>query len=235
MTAVNHRDCSGCSLCLLVCPVWRETRDVRLSPRGRAKAIQHGATRQQIAASLAGCTLCGACEPACPENLPLVDLVMDLRRDSALPEIARQRSSGKAHLLLAGGVLGGEPATLEKTLALLGDGCKLAADDGGDVVDALEAGTPLAPGRLEAFLAPLREARRLIVVEGILLRALRRWLPGVTSLGVGEALMPAVGGKLKTGDLYIIETKAFNADQARLVARCLGSTQRSPPAEEVRA
>ena len=89
MNSVDHHECSGCSLCLLVCPVWRETRDVRLTPRGRAKAIQHGMSGSDIARSVEGCTLCGACEPACPEKLPLVDLVMELRRDAPLPEIGR--------------------------------------------------------------------------------------------------------------------------------------------------
>jgi ferredoxin len=40
----GYAACSGCSLCLLVCPVWRATRDIRLTPHGRAKALQHGAS-----------------------------------------------------------------------------------------------------------------------------------------------------------------------------------------------
>jgi len=219
LTALDHHDCSGCSLCLLVCPVWRDTRDVRLTPRGRAKAIQHGATREQIAESVAGCTLCGACEPACPENLPLVDMVMALRRTDAFPspEETSVPNTGKK-LLLAGRALHADLERSTRTLSLL-DGHELAQDDGADIVAALEAGAELATDRLEAFLMPLRGARRLVVVEGLLLRALRRWLPQVASVGLGEALLPAVGGKLKTGDLYIIETRAFNADQARLVGR----------------
>ena len=62
----DHAACSGCSLCLTVCPVWRRTRDLRLTPHGRAKAIQHGATISDIAESVESCTLCGACEPVCP-------------------------------------------------------------------------------------------------------------------------------------------------------------------------
>ena len=31
---MSHYDCSGCGLCLLVCPVWRESRDVRFTPAG---------------------------------------------------------------------------------------------------------------------------------------------------------------------------------------------------------
>src|SRR5436190_5184409 len=99
---MSHHDCSGCGLCLLVCPVWRQSRDVRLTPKGRARAIQHGASREDLAASTAGCTLCGACEPACPEELPLVEMVMELRRGDAFPEAAGGRSAGKKHVLLAG-------------------------------------------------------------------------------------------------------------------------------------
>ena len=75
--------CSGCSLCLLVCPVWRSTFDIRLTPHGRAKALQHGATAFDVADSIDTCTLCGACEPVCPEEIALVDMVLALRRDLA--------------------------------------------------------------------------------------------------------------------------------------------------------
>ncbi len=214
---MDHHDCSGCSLCLLVCPVWRETRDVRLTPRGRAKAIQHGASAQAIVDSVRGCTLCGACEPACPEELPLVDMVMDLRREAPLPEISIAGSGRKAPVLLAGRILGSDEARRNKTLALLGEGFELARDEGLDIVLALESGASLAADRLQRFLAPLRSARRLVVAEGILLRWLRRWLPGIEIVGIGEALTPVVGQKLRAGDLYVIESRAFNGDHARLV------------------
>ena len=216
---MDHHSCSGCSLCLLVCPVWRETRDVRLTPRGRAKAIQHGAGREDIAASVAGCTLCGACEPACPEDLPLVDLLMELRREVPLPKVSGTALAGRAYLLLAGEALGADRDRLHRTLSLLGGGCELAADDGRDVADALESGAAVSPERLEAFLSPLRGARRLVVAESILLRAMRRWLPRAASVGLGEALMPAIGQKLQAGDLYVVESRAFNGDHARLVGR----------------
>ena len=216
---MNHHDCSGCGLCLLACPVWRETRDVRLTPKGRARAIQHGATRAELAASIAGCTLCGACEPACPEELPLVDMVMELRRGGAFSFTGNSSlEKSKKALLLAGRALLADPARRDRTLALL-QGFELAEDDGVDIAVALEQGTPLAAERLNRFLAPLRGARRLVVAEGILLRALRRWLPGIAQSGLGEALLPAVAGKLRAGDFYVIDSRAFNQDQSRLVGR----------------
>lgn len=219
MSRVDHHDCSGCGLCLLVCPVWRDSRDLRFTPKGRAKAIQHGAGRAELASSVQGCTLCGACEPACPEDLPLVDMVMELRREDALP--LPGKSSGVKHgksLLLAGRALHADAGRRDRTLKLL-PGFELGEDDGVDVLDALEAGRTIAVDRLESFLRPLRGARRLVVAEGLLLRALRNWLPGAAAAGLGEALLAAVGGKLKAGDLYVIEPRAYNADQARLVGR----------------
>ena len=72
--------CSGCGLCLLVCPVWRETRDIRHSPLGRAKALQNGAAAADVALSVQSCTLCGACEPACPAPLGAIRVLPNLPR-----------------------------------------------------------------------------------------------------------------------------------------------------------
>ena len=216
---MDHSSCSGCSLCLLVCPVWRETRDVRLTPRGRAKAMQHGASARDIAASIAACTLCGACEPACPEELPLVAMIMGLRREAPLPVAALRSSSGRKSLLLAGRMLGRDETRRQRTLALLGEGFELAEDDGSDVAAALESGAPVLQGRLERFLDCVGSAKRLVVAEGILLRPLREWLPraSVTSLGEFLSKKMEVRSKLRASDLYVIETRAFHADHRRLV------------------
>ena len=214
---MSHHDCSGCGLCLLVCPVWHGSRDVRLTPKGRARAIQHGATREDLAASVDGCTLCGACEPACPEELPLVDMVMELRSGRTFPA-TEVRTQGKKKLLLPGQALRAEPERLARTLALL-EGYELAVDDGADIVAALETGAPITDERLAAFLAPLARARQIVVAEGLLLRALRRWLADASIRGIGEALLPAIGANLRAGDLYVIASQAFNCDQPRLIGR----------------
>ena len=215
---MSHHDCSGCGLCLLVCPVWRESRDVRLTPKGRARAVQHGATRENLAASVAGCTLCGACEPACPEELPLVDMLMELRSGDAFPRAVPKRHANGKNLFLAGAALHADPERRARTLALL-EGYDLVADDGGDIVAALEAGRRIAAARIEAFLAPLCGARRLVVGDGLLLHALRRWLPELAMSGIGEALLPRVGAKLRAGDFYVIASQAFNQEQPRLIGR----------------
>ena len=214
---MHHHDCTGCGVCLLVCPVWRERRDLRLTPKGRARALQHGATRAELAASIAGCTLCGACEPACPEELPLVDMVMALRREADLPAGADDFSARKdKSYLLAGQALRANAALLKSSLQCF-PGHDLAADDGDDIAAALESGAVLDAARLEAFLASLAQARRLVVGNALLLRFLRRWLPGITAMGLGEALLPATRSKIAPRDLYVIDARAYNLDQARLV------------------
>ena len=67
----NYYDCSGCSVCSLVCPTWTQNQDVMLTPWGRAKAIQGGATAIDLKESLESCVNCGACEVVCPETINL--------------------------------------------------------------------------------------------------------------------------------------------------------------------
>jgi len=76
----DHSACSGCSLCLLVCPLWRQHRNPRLTPEYLAKALQCGATAAELAEFVDACTLCGACMPVCPERTDLLGLITDLRR-----------------------------------------------------------------------------------------------------------------------------------------------------------
>jgi Fe-S oxidoreductase len=104
---VEFSSCHGCSLCLLSCPVWRQTRDVRLTPHGRAKALQHGATAADLHASIASCTLCGSCEPACPEEIPLVDMILELRRQQPIQvaEVPPGNGISLENALLAGEAL----------------------------------------------------------------------------------------------------------------------------------
>lgn len=224
----DHAACSGCSLCLLVCPVWHQTRDIRLTPHGRAKALQHGATAQQLATSIGACTLCGACIPACPEGIDLVGMVLELRTLQPLApgEVAAQTRCRAAactdttpSLLLPGERLRSDAGRLARILELLGQDVGLAEDDGSDIALAVEAGVPLGEERIGDFLAALHGARRLIVADGILHRVLRRRLPGVRVSGIGEALsaLTHVRAKLRASDFYVIEPRAFHDDYARLI------------------
>lgn len=222
-------DCSGCGLCQLVCPVWQQQRDIRLTPHGRAKALQHGAGVADIAASLDSCTLCGACDPMCAEKIDLTGMTLDLR--NALAQQRGQHSVrfrntmavpySAACLLLPDAALRRDEGRLARIVALFGGDERIAvgADDGADIALALEAGTPVPERRLDSFLSSLRRCSQVVVADGLLVRQLRLWLPGSAVTGLGEALsrLDAVRSRLQADDLYVIETRAFHADHARLV------------------
>lgn len=216
----SHASCSGCSLCLLACPVWRQTGDIRLTPHGRAKALQHGAGAAALGNSIRSCTLCGACEPACPERIPLVDMMLELRQQQPLRmgiAFFEGQAPASPALLLPGRALRADIGRLVRIAGLLD--ADIAADDGSDIALALEAGAALPASRLAAFLRNIESAKRLIVADGLLLRRMREWLAGRKIIGLGEALsaLDSVRAKLRPGDLYVIEPRAYHADHARLV------------------
>lgn len=228
----SHSDCSACSLCLLVCPVWRRTRDVELTPHGRAKALQHGASSADIAASVDSCTLCMACEPVCPERIGLSAQLLDQRRELAgarpelqacLPQPASMATlpASTSSVLLPDRALRERADLLSRIANLLGKGEALAvsSDDGADIALALEAGIDIPAQRQAAFLAPLRGRKEIIVADGLLLRHLRGCLPGVRVHSLGEALsrISGVRAGLRAGDLYVIEPRAYHSDYERLV------------------
>ena len=227
----DYGACSGCSLCLLVCPVWRQTRDLRLTPHGRAKALQHGAGISDIAPSVESCTLCAACEPVCPQHIDLVGMILALRRElprtAALQGVQDTMDKKAAYplanrpalqsALLPDQPLNARPETMARVAALLGsDACE---DDGIDIGLALETGALVSSRRRERFLAPLRGLRKIVVADGLLLRHLKSWLPKSKIIGLGEALsrLDAVRRELRATDLYVIEPRAYHADYQRLV------------------
>jgi len=227
----SFADCSGCSLCLVVCPVWRNCRDIAMTPHGRAKALQHGADVTQIAASIESCTLCGACEPMCPEKIDLIGMTLDLRRalmmqsdhhsTQTFSETTATVNIAAARALLPDAALRSNGAGLARIKTLLESTgtIEVSTDDGTDISRALETGTDIPAQRLAQFLAPLRRLKEIVVVDGLLLHQLLRWLPGVKVIGLGEALsrLDAVRRMLRATDLYVIEPRAYHADYQRLV------------------
>ncbi len=225
-------DCIACGLCILPCPVWRQKRDMRFTWQGRAKAMQHGATANDIAESLLACAFCGSCDTLCPEGIDLKGKMAELRGtladNPAREEIIRRMTeaaekpiddaSRSERLFLAGEAFSKDEKRLSKILNLL-DG-SLAGDDGSDMALALEAGIEIPAARRERFLKPLRGAKEIILADGRLKQPLREWLPGTEVRGIGEVLsgMERVAAKLLPTDFYIIDSRAYNADYSRLVS-----------------
>ncbi len=212
--------CSGCSLCLLVCPVWRKTRDLRYTPHGRAKALQHGVAAADLRDSIDSCTLCGACVPACPENIDLVAMTLGLRRQlPAARPLALSTHGVKTiadynsqTVLLAGAALREHDAACRAAMQLLG--CAPALDDGDDIALALEAGAEISSARREEFLQPLRAAAGFVVADALLARELKVWLPQmkIGNLGMALSRRADLRRQLRSDDLYVIEPRAYHAD-----------------------
>jgi len=119
LPAVDYAACSGCALCLLVCPIWRQTGDVELTPLGCTKSMQCGAIVADLAGAAQWCNLCGACAPVCPERIDLVGLMRSLRRRLSLASIE------------AGPAVGDPPITRPALSRLLGPGDLLVIETRG--------------------------------------------------------------------------------------------------------
>lgn len=67
--------CTHCGFCLPACPTYATSGDELASPRGRIvllRALADGeldATDPALLRHLGSCTLCEACEPACPSGV----------------------------------------------------------------------------------------------------------------------------------------------------------------------
>jgi ferredoxin len=216
------------------CPVWWETRDVWFTPHGRARALQGGASAVELADSVLSCRMCGACEPACPEEIDIMALVRGLRAElneldrnpftqspveapsNGFEAVSEQRGG---RMLLAGPGLEGKPELLNSVVERLGgsERVRVATDDGRDLAWAFEAGAPIDEQRMDQLMDAFGKARELIVIEGILHRPLRE--RGLRVRGLAETLLDgeAISSALGPRDLLVIDARAYHADHARLV------------------
>ncbi|MDX8410236.1 MAG: (Fe-S)-binding protein [Mariprofundales bacterium] len=199
--------CHGCRLCDLACPAWRFSRDVECGPRAITRYHQRG---QPIdAKQTEHCTLCAACDAACPLGLQPMATI--------LTQLAGQKTVQSINMTAT--------ATTETTM-LWSDNPSLRAhfphaqplaDGGKDIRQALRAGEPISAAQLRQFLAPLAAAKQVIIDDGLCYYAVRRWLPKAHLSTLAEALLPQQMQQLRSGDLLLLDATGFNADQARLL------------------
>ena len=237
-------DCNGCNLCLLACPVQKSAHDLTLTPMGRARALQAGATATEIADSIDACLTCGACEPACPEKIPLMPMIQNLRADlhqarqaagQAEPEWLKTREKPRDPFATIPPVshpfqktafipvpaLARDRTLLARTVKALGGEarCGVVADPGFDIADSLDAGRTVDGARLLRFIAQFAHAET-VIADGALLGLLRQHLPKMHFRGMGEMMLPPrspMRHSLGVGDLLVVESRAFHADHPRLV------------------
>jgi len=150
------------------------TNTMSLTRKARAKALQGGATYEEIGLSIDSCLLCGACEAACPENIGLADLNIYQRQelnrsrtsypdwypDEQVVTNIHGRGVNAATLFLAGASIADNQEVCSAILKQIkGNGrTALAPDDGQDIARFMEAGLPLKTERVDRFLSSLRQA-----------------------------------------------------------------------------
>lgn len=198
--------------------------------------MQWGTPVEELAPYIDSCLLCGACEPVCPEDISLLGINIRQRRllnptrmkqpawypveSGTTYDYSPKITSGKT-LLLAGRPINQHTDICNAMIRLLGGSgsAAVAADDGGDIADALEAGLHVQNERIQQFVTGLAKAGAIVAAEGLLHRPLRKWLPEKMIMGLGEALLAnsSVRLSIRPEDLYIIESRGYHFDHERLV------------------
>jgi len=229
--STDPAQCNGCGVCMLSCPVWNQHHTKILAYCGRNRASIGGATDEDLLASARACLLCGSCEALCPMGIRTQQTTITLRQNLAarghLPkpgaQINRQKSETIvfSRFLLPGKALSADSKLASSVLELLGQRVGLHVDDGYDIALDLESGQAMSAARIEAFIAPLTRVSEIIVDDGLLFNLLRSLLPSsITVRSLGQALLanPKVRAGIKKNDLYMIETRAYNANRKKFVA-----------------
>jgi ferredoxin len=216
--------CNGCAVCTLSCPVWNQTHDLLKTFCGRMRSIQGGADIKDLTESLNACVLCGSCQPVCSYSMDTVTRTMELR--SALNNNEQIDSSKYANISPAKGrvVLCTDEFfdTMEipsRTLELLGQGASIYDDNADDISEAIETGRAVSPARVDEFISRISGASEVVTTDGLIYRFIKSRAPRANVMGLGAALIrnTSVRKNIKSDDLYIIDSRTYNADFAHLV------------------
>lgn len=228
--ATDPSQCNGCGVCMLSCPIWRQHHTKALTYCGRTRALIGGADEEDLAPAARGCILCGSCEPLCPMGIRTQQSTIRLRKNLsargflAKPVIQHRPHKAKAvssRIVIPDRRLRANPLLADSVLALLGKKTGLHSDDGYDILLTLESGQEMNDDRLAEFTAPLTRTAEVIVADGLLFNVLRSLLPSaITVRPLGQALLEnrSVRAGIRPTDLYMIETRAYNANRCSFVS-----------------
>jgi ferredoxin len=230
MDVRDNADCNGCGVCMLSCPVWRQSHTMALTICGRVRLAMGGAAAEDLVESARACILCGSCAALCPRGMDTQRATLALRQQlvkrGLLTATGRSRQPARSiraasgRLFLPGAALRGRQQLLERCQQFLGSKAACLSDDGTDICHDLECGEVIEDKRLEEFLAPLRTAREIIVSDGLMVNFLSFMLGQRTRVrGLGEALLEnaKVRRGVKSTDFFMVETRTFNARRGELV------------------
>ena len=78
--------CSRCGACLAVCPVYKQTLDEGVAPRGKLSLIEAAANNkipisEKLSQKIYTCTLCNYCTKECPSGVKVDELFKAVRGD----------------------------------------------------------------------------------------------------------------------------------------------------------
>jgi len=79
-------NCSRCGGCTAYCPVYKNTKDEAVSPRGKLsmiEAISQGKMEftDRVSEKIYTCTLCNYCDSECPSGVKIIGLLEEMRQD----------------------------------------------------------------------------------------------------------------------------------------------------------
>jgi ferredoxin len=229
--ATDPSECNGCGVCMLSCPVWHQHHTKALTYCGRTRALIGGADEEDLAPAARGCILCGSCEPLCPMGIRTQQATIRLRKNLSArgflpkpitqPHTHKAGKAGSSCIVIPGRALRANASLSASVLSLLGQKAGLHPDDGYDILLTLESGQEMNDDRLLGFIAPLTKAVEIVVADGLLFNLLRSLLPSSINIRpLGQALLAnrSVRAGLKATDLYMIETRAYNANRREFVS-----------------